>query len=69
MHHTINLDNESETRLAVLVKARRLSPERLLQEIVDDQLLELAANREADDVYERYLAGNEETVSLEKLEK
>lgn len=69
MNHTISLDPKVEQRLLVLARKRRLTPDQLLQELVDEQFLELAASDEADDVYARYLAGEESTVSMEELEK
>jgi predicted DNA-binding protein len=69
MNHTIAIPSEAEALLASLAQARRVSADQLLAEIIDEHLVEMALSQEADEVYARYLAGEEETISLDVLEK
>jgi predicted DNA-binding protein len=67
--YSIQFDPNTEKRLVEFADHQGLSPEQLIQEAVIEYLAELNTAEDAEAAYQRYLAGEEKTLSLEDIEK
>jgi len=67
--HTITFDAQTEQRLSELARHEGKQPDELIRELVEDYLEEQADAAAAEAAYQRYLAGEEKTLTLEEMEK
>jgi predicted DNA-binding protein len=67
--HTITFDSDTEKRLADLAQHEGKRPDELIRELVQDYLEEQEDATAAEAAYQRYLAGEEKTLTLDEVEK